>query len=310
MDEIKQEQIKVLLNNNNLDVLLIQRVSSFAWATCGAASYVNTAATTGEATLLITPTGRHLITNNIEATRLEEEEKLVEQGWAFHVTAWHETNDIINELSEGLTLGADVVYQDAADLSSQLAQIRADLTAQEGVRFRVLGKLCAEAMNAAARSINPGQSEYEIAGILALETEKRGVQVVVNLIATDDRIYKFRHPFPTQKKLQRYAMLVLSGRQKGLVCSITRLIHFGQLPQELRGKAHAVVEVDARFIVETKPGVLLGEILKSAQAAYAAAGYPEEWQLHYQCGPAGYEPREYIATPGSTEVVKLGQVYA
>jgi antitoxin VapB len=86
--EQKQDRIQALLAQHKLDALLFQRVSSFAWATCGAASYVNTATTSGEATLLITPAGLYLMTNNIEVTRLEQEEKLAAQGWEFHVGPW------------------------------------------------------------------------------------------------------------------------------------------------------------------------------------------------------------------------------
>lgn len=89
----KQERIQVLLAEHKLDALLLQRVSSFAWATCGAASYVNTATTSGEAALLITPSGRYLITNNVEATRLEQEEKLAAQDWEFRVAPWYEAQD-------------------------------------------------------------------------------------------------------------------------------------------------------------------------------------------------------------------------
>jgi len=32
--------------------------------------------------------------------------------------------------------------------------------------------------------------------------------------------------------------------------------------------------------------------------------------LHHQGGPAGYEPREYVATPGSIDTISVGQVYA
>ena len=81
----KLERVRRLLDQHQLDALLLQKVSSFAWATCGAASYINTAASNGTADLLITPSGRYLITNNIEATRLEQEEKLAEQGWEFQV---------------------------------------------------------------------------------------------------------------------------------------------------------------------------------------------------------------------------------
>ena len=306
----KQDHIQNLLAERRLDALLLRRVSSFAWATCGGASYVNTATTNGEAALLITFSGRYLITNNIEATRLEQEEKLAAQGWEFRVTPWHEAQDAVAELTGGLRLGADGSFPGATDLSGDLARLRANLTPEEDERFRALGRRCAEAMDGAVRAVRPGQTEYQIAGLLAHEAESRGMQAIVNLIATDERIFAFRHPLPTDKKLERYAMLVLCGRRWGLVCSVTRFVHFGRLPDDLRRKAEAVARVDATLITATRPGRTLGEIFRRATAACAEAGFPDEWRLHHQGGPAGYEPREYVATPRSTDVVSVGQAYA
>jgi Xaa-Pro aminopeptidase len=306
----RQKQIQTFLAEHDLDALLLQRVSSFAWATCGAASYVNTATTFGEATLVITPTGRYLIANNIEATRLEQEEMLAEQGWEFHVGAWYEGQNTLAELTRGLRVGADVPYPGTTDLSAELARQRANLSAEEGERFRALSRLCAEAMDQAIRAVRPGQTEYQIAGLLAQEADARGAQAIVNLIATDERIFSFRHPLPTGKKLERYAMLVLCGRQRGLVCSITRLVHFGRLPDELRRKSEAVARVDAAFIAATRPGRTLGEIFEAAQGTYAQTGFADEWRLHHQGGPAGYEAREYVAVPGSVDLVSIGQAYA
>jgi Xaa-Pro aminopeptidase len=306
----KLNRIQTLLGERGLDAMLLRRVSSFAWATCGAASYVNTATTFGEATLLITPTGRHLIANNIEATRLEQEEKLADQGWEFHVGPWHKAPEAVAELTRGLKLGADVPYPGATDLSAEIARLRANLVPEEVERFRKLGHLCAEAMDSAIRAVRPGQTEYQIAGLLAHEAESRGAQAIVNLIATDERIFSFRHPLPTDKQLDRYAMLVLCGRRWGLVCSLTRLVHFGPLPDELRRKAQAVAQVDATFISLTRPGRTLGQIFERATGAYAETGFADEWHLHHQGGPAGYEAREYVATPGSTDLVSAGQVYA
>ena len=306
----KQDRIQALLAERQLDALILQRVSSFAWATSGAASYVNTAATTGEATLLITPSRRHLITNNIEATRLEKEEKLAEQGWQFHVAPWYEAPGTLAGLTRGSRLGADGPVPGAVDLSPDLARLRANLTPIEGQRFRTLGRLCAEAIDGAVRAVRPGQTEYEISALLAREADRRGAQAIVNLIATDERVFNFRHPLPTGKELERYAMLVLCGRRWGLVCSVTRLVHFGPLPDELRRKAEAVAEIDATFLDATRPGQTLGQVFGRATAAYAETGFPDEWQWHHQGGPAGYEPREYIATPDSLDLVQAGQTYA
>ena len=306
----KHQVIMALLDKHNLDALLLQRVSSFAWATCGAASYINTASSFGGSQLLITRNSRHVITNNIEATRLEQEEKLKQQGWNFRVTPWYASKDAAVSLTKDLKVGSDVASPGMTDLTAEIARLRINLTPDEGIRFRMLGHLCASAMDAAIRSIKPGQTEHEIAGSLANESYLRGVQAIVNLIATDERVYAYRHPLPTLKKLDRYAMLVLCGRRGGLVCSITRLIHFGPLPDVVKRKAEAVAIIDATMIGSTQPGRPAGEIVKEAIAAYGRAGYPDEWQLHHQGGPVAYEPREYTATTESEELVEVGQAYA
>jgi antitoxin VapB len=271
---------------------------------------VNTASSEGVASLLITPAGSYLIADTIEAPRLEKEEGLKEQGWEFHIHPWYEAPAAIQALAGGLRLGADVPFSGAADLSGPLARLRANLNPEEGQRFRELGRLCAAAMDQAIHAVRPGMSEHQIAARLSAELEGRGVQTIVNLIATDERIFNFRHPLPTGKVLDRYAMLVLCGRRKGLVCSMTRLVHFGRLPDDLRRKAEALAQVDAAFLQGTRPGRTVGQVLKEGVAAYARAGYPEEWQLHHQGGPAGYEPREFIAVPGSSEAIQRGQAFA
>jgi antitoxin VapB len=308
--EIKQKIIQELLVEQHSDALLLQRVSSFAWATCGAASYINTASSDGLASLLITPSGRFLLTTNIEAPRLLGEEKLEKQGWEPRISDWYVSQDVIGELTRGLRLAADCVYPGAKDLSSRISRLRTALLPEENERFRMLGSLCSQAMNEAIREVKPGQTEFEIAGHLSKAAERRGVQAIVNLIATDERIYSFRHPLPTAKKMERYAMLVLCGRRWGLVCSITRLVYFGQLPDDLKRKQDAVAQVDATFILASRPGRNLGEVFSLAVAAYARSGFSEEWKLHHQGGAAGYEPREYIATAASTDIVAEGQSFA
>ena len=308
--ELKQNRLRDLLAQHHVGAVLLQRASSFAWATCGASSYINTASTTGAASLLVTPSGRYVIADTIESPRLLQEEKLEAQGWEFRVAPWHGARTAVSDLTRGLRLGCDMPYPDAVDLAAPLSRLRVNLLPEEGERFRALGRLCAEAMDAAARGIRPGDTEFEIAARLAHEAQRRGAQPIVNLIATDERIFSFRHPLPTDKKLERYAMLVLCGRKWGLVCSITRLVHFGKLPDDVRRKVEACAKVDAAMIAATRPGQTLGQVFDRATAAYAAAGFPDEWQLHHQGGPAGYEPREFLATPGLGDIVSAGQAYA
>jgi antitoxin VapB len=306
----KHERINQLLDNHNLDGLLIQQVSNFAWVTNGAASYVNTATTNGVATLFVTRDARHLIADNIETPRLEMEEQLQVQGWEFHTHRWDQPSPALTKLTDGFKLGADGAFPGAVDLSGELAVLRSYLDAAEQDRFRSLSSLCAEAMDEAIRAVKPGLTEFKIASLLSAAVQARGVLPIVNLIATDERVYNFRHPLPIDKKMAKYAMLVICGRKEGLVCSLTRLVHFGTLPNELKEKADAVAYVDAAMIAATRPGEQVNKIFRIAKASYSKVGFPDEWYLHHQGGPAGYDPREFIATDAVDTPVGVGQVYA
>jgi antitoxin VapB len=308
--EGKLAAMRALLDRHHAEGLLLRRISSFAWATCGAASYVNTAAAEGAASLLVTREHCFLATNNIEAPRLEQEAQLAEQGWEFRVAHWTNPSAELNKLTAGIPLIADVAFVGAKDVSGEMARLRANLTPAEGGRFRLLGQFCAEAMGSAARRVRPGMDEYEIASLLGGEAQKRGVQPIVNLVATDERIYNFRHPLPADKKLETYALLVLSGRRRGLVCSISRLVHFGPIPADRQRRIMAAARVNAALIAHTRPGRSLDDVFRRGQQAYSDAGFAEEWQFHHQGGAAGYEPREFLGMPGSADVVAAGQAYA
>lgn len=306
----KVERVRRLLADRKLGAIRLRRVSSFAWATGGADSAINTASDFGVAELIVTRDRRYLVTSNIEAPRFEAEDRLVEQGWEPAVAGWHQAGDPTAALTRGLAIGADSPVPGAVDLGGEIGGLRAHLVAAEGTRFRELASRCAAAMDAAVRAIRPGMSERQIASLLAGETALRGVWPVVDLVATDERIRRFRHPLPVDKALERHAMVVLCGRKWGLVCSLTRFVHFGRLPDDLRRRQEAVAQVDATFIAATRPGAAVKAVFARALEAYRRAGFAEEWTLHHQGGAAGYEPREFIGRPDSREVVAAGQAYA
>jgi Xaa-Pro aminopeptidase len=308
--ETKIQRVHALLHERRLDALWLRRTSSFAWATCGADAHINTASSDGIASLLVTLRDRYLVTNNIEIHRLEQEGHLAGQGWQLLVSPWFDPGDQFTKITAGLKVGSDLASSQMLDLSSETAWLRAQLTPAEGERFRKLGGLCAEAMLQAVQALKPGMTEYQVSGLLAAAFESRGVQLIVNLVACDERVLAFRHPLPTDKALKRYAMLVVCGRKWGLVCSLTRLVYFGSFPAALRAKIEATARIDAVLISATRPGARLSEIFEQAQGAYAEAGFPNEWHLHHQGGLAGYEPRELTVTPAALEAVLSGQAFA
>ena len=302
----KEKQLQALLAERRLDGVVLSRVSSFAWATAGVPSYVSTVGDVGEAQLLVTPDGSTVLTNDIEAPRLGEELGLATRGFRFDVRPWAEPL----QLPSGLRLGSDLVKPSMVDLVQDVARLRTTLCAAEIARFTELGKRCAEAMAEAVRSVKPGQREIEIAAAMCAALIARDVWPAVAQIASDERVLAYRHVLPTEKRLDRYAFLSFCGRRDGLVCSMTRLVHFGRLPDELRRKQEVCARVDNAFLAATRPGTRASDAFAAACRAYAEGGFPDEWRKHHQGGAAGYEPREWVASPTSTEVIGDRQAFA
>lgn len=305
----KLSRLRSFMQEQGFGAFVLGRQENFAWLTGGARGFINSATEASVAWVVVTVEGAWVVTNAIEKPRMENEEL----GQALTVLAhpWHDDPARlarVQGLTEGRSLGADIPLAGAALVN--IAPLRWTLSRFEIERLRPAARAATEALEATARSIAPGQSEYAIAGDLARRVIALGMEPVVNLIATDERIYQYRHPLPTDRRLERYAMLVIGARYRGIVISATRLVHFGPLPDHLAPRLEAVARVDAAMIAATQPGNRVAAVWDQAVAAYTAAGYPAEWEKHHQGGLAGYLSREYRATPGGSQIIGENQAFA
>lgn len=298
----KERRARELLDKKGLAALALSTQANFAWITGGGDNHVGITSETGVATAVITRDRKFVVCDNIEAPRIADEEV---EGRGFEVVSypWHEGNltDKLRALVGSGEVGADTAIPGTVHSESDLEPYRRSLTPEEIERYRWVGTSTAECMNAVCRALEPGLTEYEIAAMLNHALRERGMISTVTLIAVDDRIRNYRHPIPTERQLERHAMVVVGAKRWGLIISMTRLVHFGELSAELIRKHKAVTAVDAAFIANTVPGADVAEIFDKAVAEYAAQGYAEEWKLHHQGGPTGYKGREYRAT-GLTHV--------
>jgi Xaa-Pro aminopeptidase len=105
-------------------------------------------------------------------------------------------------------------------------------------------------------------------------------------------------------------MLVLCARRHGLIVALTRLVHFGRLPAELVRRHQAVCAVDTAFHLNTRVGTPVREVFRRGVQAYADQGFPDEWRLHHQGGPCGYQGRDSLGTFDATGVVLENQPFA
>jgi Xaa-Pro aminopeptidase len=291
--------------------VLLTTAANFAWLTGGASSTVGTATEMGAASLLVTQDAVVLIADNIERTRLEAEE-LPDAGIDYESYPWHAPDlpGAVARRARGGRVAADTAVPGTEPLAPDFTRLRCSLLPTEIERYRWLGEHVALCMTRACFEARPGLSEHRIAGMLSGDLHAFGITPTLLLVGADERAFRFRHPIPTDRRLQSHLLLAIGARRWGLIASMTRLVHFGPLPDELRRKHDAVVRVDAAFLHATRPGAPVREIFAAGCRAYAEAGYPDEWIHHHQGGPTGYAGRDYRATPETDALVQPHQAFA
>ena len=311
--ETKHNRIAEFLDTQNLDALVLGRLANFAWATGGRDGFIMIATEHAAGHLIFTHDEKALVADRIEMPRLQDEEGLTPPAWTPIAPYWHVDRAQVvawNTAGQSKRTAADCDIPGADKLTGDIARLRYQLLPEESERYRALGRAAAAVLEEAAHAIAPGMTEHAIAGIIAGKAIPHGIQAALTLVATDARIFRYRHPIPTAKQLDKYAMLVLCARRHGLICSVTRFVHFGAIPAEIQEKSAACARVDAAFILGSVPGRPARDVFAEAVAEYAAAGYPDEWRFHHQGGACGYESRDYKASPVSQEVVLANQAFA
>jgi len=290
----KKARVLTLLERQGLDGLLLTKRPNFAWFTGGGNNHVSTAAEIGVASLLITKNAVQLFADNIETPRIMAEE-IAGLGIEPVSVLWYKggKDAVLRQQVGGLKLGSDIPFEEAKMIDGEVAKLRWSLLPAEVERYRQLGKECASAMEQTLPTIRPGQSEFEVAAVISGKLIAAGILPQVVLIAADERVGQFRHPIPTAKKINKYCMVVICGQRHGLVVSMTRLVAFDKISEDLASRHQAVAEVDAAVIAATAPGKTAGEMFTVLQRAYAANGFPEEWRLHHQGGATGYVGRDW-----------------
>jgi len=308
----KIARVRAWLKSHGLDGVVFATRANVAWLSGGADFHI--VSQTGEAfgALVVTLRQAYLVANNIEIGRLTAEEPV--SAFTPKPFPWIQPLDeaiakmagdkkklwVGDHGQTGLkSLPEDFVYACRVRLAE--AEIR---------RYKALGRDCALVIETVARQLNLGDSEHQAEADLARHLLARGIQPHVLLVAFDQRVVKYRHPTPVQNHLKKMGMLVVCGQRHGLIASLTRLIHFGTIPQDLLARHEAVCRVEAALWESTTVGTPYGKVLQAGIAQYKKEGFAKEWELHHQGGPTGYAGRDFCVVPDEKRQVLDRQAVA
>lgn len=305
----KRSRLEAVLDDRGLAAVWFARPNSFAWLTDGD-NVVSRAEPIGVAAAGYDGEGITVVTNNIEAGRLADEELADDvEVIAFD---WHEI-DLGEAVAATSPTPAAADFQVPGFASLDASPLRQPLTAGDVERYRELGTEAARAVEEACRRAESEETERDLAGAIADRLTARGIDAPVLLVGGSERAPRYRHYTPTDAPLGEYALASVTAVRDGLHASCTRTVAFDP-PDWLADRHAAAARVETTALAATRAVAgergTAGDVFAAIQDAYEAVGFPGEWRNHHQGGAAGYAGREWIATPGHDAAVVTPMAYA
>ncbi len=287
---LKIHKVRMFLEAKGYDALILGRQDNFAWITDGGNSRVIIPSECGFSLVVITKTKNYLVSQVMDGRRVMEEE-LPGLDFEYVPLHWYEASreEKAMSLVTGGRIVSDIPISGAAYLPNEIYKLQYPLTEKEIARLTWLGGKTEEIIAKVAAEVRPGMSEHEVEAMFLYEYGKENIAADVLLIGSDERIFKYRHPNPSDKKIEKYVLLHPAVRKWGLHANVTRLMYFGDsLPLEIRRKYEAASTIEAAAISMCETGSKFSDILLEQKKLYKELGYEEEWRYHYQGGITGY----------------------
>ena len=307
----RADRLDAYLEDRDLEAVWFARPNSFAWL-LGGDSVVDRDSPLGVAAAGYDGDEFHVVTDNIEATRLLHEE-LPHEDVRVHRFQWYE-----GSLASGVEAvsptpaAADFDVPGFADVDA--SAVRQPLSDADIEAYRELGRDAASAVERVCRELAPGDTEHEVASGLKVTLSAMGIEAPVVLVGGGRRAQKYRHYTPKKEELGDYALVSVTAQRGGLYASATRTVAFEGAPEWLTERHGKAMRVEATALGATlraaDSGETAGDVFDEIVAAYDAVGESGEWRKHHQGGAAGFAGREWIATPEGDESVETPLAYA
>ncbi|MDS0222597.1 M24 family metallopeptidase [Haloarcula sp. S1AR25-5A] len=304
------DRLDQYLQTAELEAVWFARPNSFAWLTGGGDNVVDREGEVGVAAAGYDGDEIRVVTDNIEAPRLLEEE--LDGTVDIETFDWH-AESLSGAVAEASPTPAAADFDVAGFESVDATQLRQPLTDAQIEQYRELGRDTAEAVETVARNVEPSHTELDVTAGLRRELESQDIATPVVLVGSAERAQSYRHYTSTDTELGDYALMSVTAQRNGLHVSTTRSVAFDP-PEWFAERTRKATRVETSALAATRAvgreGGTAGDVFAAIQDAYAEVGWEGEWRNHHQGGAAGFAGREWIATPGHEAEVVLPQGYA
>lgn len=306
----KLERIRALLERRQAEAVVIARRDNFAWLTGGGESGVILNQENGFVYLIVTRKERAAVALRADADKAEEE-LLKGLGFTFHMLDWKSAGieAHIRSLLEGKRALSDIPLTGCTCDAAAIYELEYPMTETETGRYRELGRLTDMIMARTAKRMRQGMTENEIKAEVLHACADYGAEADVLLVGSDERIEKYRHCTPTDKKATRTVLLSPVLRKYGLHSNIARMVCFGSVPGEVRKRYDAVCQIQAEIIAASRENVAFRDIFRLQEKWYHRLGFGQEWLEHGHGAPVGYMLSDASVLYDEHRCMTSGQAY-
>jgi Xaa-Pro aminopeptidase len=303
--DARQARVAQLLQESQCEGLLALEPENFAWLSSGGAA--RSVLNPEELPLLyFSADQRWVLCSNTDTQRLFDEE-LDTLGFQLKEWPWHWGREqLLLDLLQGRKMGCDRPLGECKVLGTELGKLRRQLTAYEQACYHALGLIVAHALEATCRTMNPGETEREIAGQISHRLLHRGAYPTAVGVAADGRSKAYRQFGFTSAPIRKHAVLTVTARKYGFCVTASRSVCFGP-PDPLVRKEHDVTcKVSATYVASTWPDAVPRQVLGAGRRVYQITGFEHEWLAAPQGLVSGRAPVELTILPQTADLFQPG----
>lgn len=296
-------QLRALYKAGGHSAILLTQPPTLSWL-LGGRMQIGIAGSGAVCTAVVNDAEVVLVTTNIEARRLAEEEvgpvpRILACPWADGAA-----------MAGAIAGAAGPNPLRETDCAAAVQALRTCLAPQQEAEAAEVAVLCSRAMEETIPLLRPGMTEFEISGALAGRAIAHGLIPNVLFTPTDGHIARYRHALSGEKKLEKLVMLSMGAQKNGLYASITRFVCFGAPDPATLDAQDKACRLAAALYTLTRPGAVYADLYETLAGQYAALGVPDELALHHQGGLGGFQTRENRLTPDLPGGVRAHELYA
>jgi len=304
--KIKQAKLAELLAEMECEGVLLLEPENIHWFVSGSLMDRSWGDSDRPA-IIVNPQQRCVICHTIETQRIFDDAL---DGLGFLVREWPVWGSKSDGLAEFVTrhrLAVDRPLPGAHLITPWLDAERRRLSPFEQERLAELGLALAHDLEVTAGSLQPGDTEAEVAGQLAHRLLRHGLDPVRLEVIADDRLRRYRRPGFTNTVVETVCQLQATASRFGLFASASRTVCFGAPTDTVRQEFDRASQLQAIGRCSIISGQRPVNLIEAARIHLRGTVHEHDYRLDYPGRWTGRRDVEEWFRPNSPARLDPGQ---